>query len=118
MELRTLYRYTALVLGLTLGVFLSLFAFDSFPKHGTWNEIEGFLIEMSPALIVILTSIIGFRKPKNGLVIFLVITIAFTFYFHTYRHLQNFMVISFPPLVISLFLFASSREPEKNSTGI
>jgi hypothetical protein len=116
MEIKSFLRYSALVLGLILGVILSLFSLDSFPQHGTWKEIEGFLIGLAPSLVVILTSVFAFIRPKYGFIVFLIITIAFTFFFHTYRSIQNFMIISFTPLVITLFLFAASRESKRNST--
>jgi hypothetical protein len=115
MEVKSFLRYAALILGLILGLFLSLFSIDSFPRHASWKETEGFLIEMAPSIIVIITSIFAFKRPKYGFIVFLIITISFTLFFHTYRQMQNFMVISFTPLVITLFLFAASRVSENDS---
>jgi len=111
--MKTLFRYSAFVLGLIVGIFLFLLSLDAFPVQGTWRAIGGFLIESSPAMIVILVSFLGFYKPKYGFYAFLIITIAFTICFQTYTDIQNFMVISFPPFIITMLLYLSSLKKKE-----
>jgi hypothetical protein len=111
--MKALFRYSAFILGLIYEVFLLLMSADSFPVTGTWREIEGFLIHLVPGFIGIFATILGFYKPKYGFYTFLILTVAFTFYFHTYRNIQEFLVVSFPPLVITMLLFLSSQKHRK-----
>jgi hypothetical protein len=111
--MKSLYRYSAFVLGLIYGLFLLSMALDSFPVHGTWREIEGFIIHSVPAILIILASFLGFYRPKYGFLTFLILTVSFTFYFHTYKNIQEFLVVSFPALVITMLLFVSSEKSKK-----
>lgn len=112
-SMKALYRYSAFVLGLIVGLFLLILSLDAFPVTATWKEIEGFIIHSAPALLVILASFLGFYKPKYGFYAFLIITVAFTFYFRTYINIQDFMVISFPPFIIAMLLYLSSWKKKK-----
>jgi hypothetical protein len=109
-SMKSLFRYSAFVLGIIYEIFLLLMAMDSFPVNGTWSEIEGYLIHSLPGLIGIIASVLGFYKPKYGFYTFLFLTVAFTFYFHTYGNIQEFLVVSFPPLIITMLLFVSSQK--------
>jgi hypothetical protein len=106
--MKLLFRYSALVMGIVLGLFFILMALDSFETGISWYNFAGFFIQSIPAIVIILSSWLGYYKPKYGFFLFLILTIGFTFYFRTYRDIQNFLVVSFPPLIITLFLFLSS----------
>lgn len=112
--MRSLFRYSGLVLGIVYGLFLWMMALDSFQSGITWKEIGGFFIHSIPAAIIFFSAWIGYNKPKYGFFIFLIITVAFTFYFHTYRNIQDFLIISLPPLIITMLLFVSSGKRIKN----
>jgi hypothetical protein len=111
--MKSLYRYSALVFGLIYGLFLVMMALDTFETGISWYNIAGFFVQSLPAIVIILSSVLGYYKPKYGFFIFLILTVAFTLYFRTYRDIQNFLVISFPPLVITMFLFLSSQKHKK-----
>jgi hypothetical protein len=111
--MKILYRYSALVLGMICGLFFLLMALDTFESGISWYNIAGFFIQSIPGIVIILSSWLGYYKPRYGFLIFLVLTIAFTIYFRTYRDIQNFLVISFPPLLITMFLFLSSQKHKK-----
>ena len=108
--MKSLYRYSALVLGLIYGVFLLMMASDVFTGQTTLREILGFLIHALPAIVIILASFIAFYRPGYGFIIFLILTVAFTFFFHTYRNIQEFMVVSFPTLIITMLLYFNLRK--------
>ncbi|HUX57185.1 MAG TPA: hypothetical protein VMV77_09430 [Bacteroidales bacterium] len=107
MGINRIYRYAALVLGLLYGTFLFFMALDSIPFEWKSKEVEGFLIHASPGIIIIIGAIAGFKRPVTGFIIFLIITIISTWFFHTYRDISNFMVISFPALLVALLFMVS-----------
>ena len=111
--MKLLYRYSALVLGLIYGMFLLVMALDSFQSGKSWEAIGGFIIHCLPSAVIVIATILGYFRPKYGFYIFLVISAAFTFYFHTYRNTQDFLAVSFPPLAITMLLFASSQNYRK-----
>ena len=107
MKINRIYRYAALVLGSIYGAFLFIMALDSIPFQWKSREIEGFLIHASPGIIVLLGTIFGFKKPVYGVIIFLIVTIVSTLFFHTYRNISNFIIISFPALVVAMLFIVS-----------
>lgn len=112
MKINAIYRYAALILGLIYGAFFFLMALDSFPVQWKSREIEGFLIHASPSIIVMFCAILGFKKPIFGVIIFLIISIASILFFHTYRNVSHFMIVSFPALVLALLFLVSIQNKE------
>jgi hypothetical protein len=112
MKINRIYRYAAMVLGAIYGASLLIMALDSILFQWKSREIEGFLIHASPGIIVLLGTFIGFKKPLFGVVIFILVTIATTLFFHTYRNISNFIIISFPAFVVAM-LFIVSIEGKK-----
>jgi energy-coupling factor transporter transmembrane protein EcfT len=98
-------------------LFLMLMASDTFETGISRYNIAGFFVQTIPAVVIAATSILGFFRPRSGFYVFLIISAAFTIFFHTYRSGINFMVISFPPLLISLLLFVSSMK-NRSKQGI
>jgi hypothetical protein len=113
MKIYGIYRYAALVLGLIYGAFFFLMALDS-PMVWRAKEIGGLLIHASPAIVILLGSVLGFKKPLFGVILFVLITILTTLFFHTYRNISNFMVISFPALLVALLFLVCIQPDRKN----
>jgi hypothetical protein len=111
--MKSLFRYSALFLGSILGIFLLLMAADIFPSGWHLNEIGAFLLHLTPGLTVIIAAVIGFYKPRYGLLLFVILTFVYTFYFNTYRNIQEFMLISFPLIMIDMLLFMCSLKQKK-----
>jgi hypothetical protein len=112
--MRKILKYAALVLGLIMGFFLFLMSLDSFPNVMEMRAIGGFMIHLTPSLVMFVSSVIAFRHPGAGAIIFLALTAAFTVYFRTYMDIQNFTVISLPLLIITLLLFTSLQKKGKH----
>lgn len=108
MKPNTLLRYLALALGLLYATLMIMLAMDSYPANGSLKEMEGFLIHISPGLIIAIASIYGSFRPKYGRLIFLVISIVYTLYYNTYKDFGTFMGISFPLVVITIILLLAS----------
>lgn len=101
-------RYIALGLGLLYTILMLLMAMDSLPVNGSWTEIQGFLIHISPGLIVLISTVYGSLRPKYGRYLFTVIVFVFTWYYGTYKDISLFMSVSFPLVVITIILFLAS----------
>jgi hypothetical protein len=112
--MRTIFRYAALVLGLTLSLFFFLMSLDSFPHLLEKRAVLGFIIHMIPFLVTAISSIFAFRYPKPGFIIFLALSATFTIYFHTYQNIQNFTVITIPLLVVALLILSSFKKKGSN----
>jgi hypothetical protein len=108
MKPNNLLRYLALALGLLYATLMILLAMDSFPSHGTMKEFLGFLINISPGLIIAIASVYGYFRPKYGRILFLVISIVYTLYYNTYKNVGTFMGLSFPLIVITIILLLAS----------
>jgi hypothetical protein len=89
-------------------MFLFMMSLDVFTGQITWYQVEGFMIQIIPAVVVSIATLLGFFKPKYGFMAFLVLTITFTFYFHSYRNIQTLLIVTVPSLVITVLLFVSS----------
>lgn len=111
--MKKIFRYSALVLGLILGLFFLLMALDSVPHSADLKGIIGFITQIAPGLFVIVSSLIAFREPRAGFFIFLAMTILCTIIFSTYNDIQRFMIVSFPLLLITLMLYFFYQKPEK-----
>lgn len=110
MNLNSIYRFAGLVMGLIYGAFFLLMALDSIPFEWKSKEIEGFLIHSVPGFIVLAGAITGFKRPKAGIIIFVIIAVVSTLFFHTYREISNFIVISFPALIVAMLFFVALPE--------
>jgi len=111
--MKKIFRYSALVLGLILGLFFLLMALDSVPHSTDLRGILGFVTQITPGLFVIVSSLIAFRAPRAGFFVFLALTVLCTIFFSTYNDIQRFMIVSFPLLMITLMLYSYYQKPEK-----
>ena len=101
------------VLAIVFILFISLFALDSFPGKAPFvKELLGFLIHLIPSYVLIIILMISWKKPVIGGVIFILLSIVFTVFFHTYKLLPHFLIISFPLIMIgALFIIFSKLKP-------
>lgn len=106
------------ILSVLLIAFFSLFAFDVFDNNTSFSEKSiPFLIHLIPALVLIITLIFSWKLPAISGWIFIIIGIAFMFYFNTYKFFVSFLIISLSPIIIGLLFLISSIMQKRNSTG-
>lgn len=99
-----------IIAGRTLSIlmagFMSLFSLDCFDgKSDFWYQLSGFLLSNIPSLILILLFILSFKKVFLSSIMFFITFISLTIFFKTYNRIDIFLLISFPVLVISIFVF-------------
>ncbi len=88
-----LFYWLARLGGLAIAVFLALFATTSPFKF----------LQLIPSMFVIAVLIISWANDVAGFVGFLVLGIVATMFFSTYKELSNFLLISLPLFMVSLF---------------
>lgn len=94
-------------------LFLSIFALDVFGEgYGFPEVIIALFMHLIPVFVLLIITIIAWKKPHIGGIIFIIIAIVFTILFNTYRDFIGFILISVPPLVIGL-LFLGDKYLKK-----
>jgi hypothetical protein len=71
------------------------------------NEGVGIIIELLPAVLLIIILILTWKKPVSGGIIFLILGVLFTLFFHTTRTVLTFFLVSLPPILIGILLLLS-----------
>jgi len=93
------------ILAIAFALFLSLFATDAFGEDiPVLQALMGFLIHLAPVYVLVIVTVIGWRWPVVGGVLFVVAGLMMTFWFNTYRSAITFLLISLPVFVIGLLM--------------
>jgi len=91
------------VLAMIFIVFLSLFALDVFSGNAPFiKKLAGFFVHLIPSFILVLTLLISWKRPLVGGSIFILLSIAFTFFFRTYRSVPTFLQVTFPVALVGI----------------
>lgn len=93
-------------------VFLGLFSLDVFsPGHGFWGTILALLIHLIPSFLLIACLVVAWKRETIGGVLFLIMGVVFTLFFHTYRRPDIFLIISLPLILIgALFVISGAKK--------
>ena len=104
-------RWTPRVLAICYIVFLSMFALDVFsePSASLAATVTGLSLHLLPSLILLVLTIIAWKKAAIGGALFMILALAFTLFFHTYESLPSLLTISVPPLLIGLLFVADAH---------
>lgn len=77
-----------------------------------WNQLLGLLIHNIPALLLLLTLILTWKKPLIAGIFFIALAVALSLFWGTYEELTTFMVFTVPMLVTGiLFIVAKYLKP-------
>lgn len=110
-------RYIWLPRGLTIifALFLSLFAWDAFSgQESLLQNLIGFFYHLIPSLVVLGLLAVYWKEPFYGGIVFIVLSLLFTLFFHTYRAWSSFLLISLPLLVIGVLFILTHGSVKKN----
>lgn len=103
------FKWIPRILGILYICFISLFALDAFSGEVRFLEkIVGFIIHLIPSLVLILVLLIAWKNERMGGFLFVVLSLAFTLFFNTYRNWIAFLFISSPVLVIGILFVISA----------
>lgn len=94
------------VLGVLYALFLSMFAFDSWEGVSSfWEGLLGFFIHLMPVYVVAFALVAGWRWPRLGGVLFLLLAVGFTVAFN-WREVVTLALLGAPLVLIgALFLW-------------
>jgi hypothetical protein len=108
------------VLAMIFIVFLSLLALDAFSGDAPIiKKLAGFFVHLIPSFILTLTLLISWKRPLIGGSIFILLSIAFAFFFRTYRSVPAFLGITFPVALVGiLFIIFDLAAKKKRKSGI
>lgn len=104
--------WTPRILAILYIGFISIFAFDVFDQGYTLLETTiALFMHLLPSFILIGVTVLAWKKPKIGGIVFLGFSVIFTLFFRTYRELISFLLVSVPLFVIgSLFLWQNWKK--------
>jgi len=103
------------VLAMIFIVFLSLFALDTFSGDAPLvKKLAGFFVHLIPSFILVLTWLISWKKPLMGGSIFILLSIAFAFFFRTYRSVPTFLLITFPVALVGILFIIFDPAAKKS----
>jgi len=100
--------YIPRVLAILFIIFISLFSLDVFEMEaGFWQKIGGFLIHLIPSYILIIATIIAWKKEFIGGVLFIIFSVALAIW--TRVELASLLVI-LPPFIIGILFLVAGRK--------
>jgi len=98
------------IIALLFLAFLVLFSSDVFGMEGTFIEkMGGFLVHNIPSIIFALLLVFAWKEEEKGGYLFIVLGVAFTFFFKTYQRMDTFLLISFPMILIGILFILDKK---------
>jgi hypothetical protein len=98
------------VLAILLALLLAMFAMDVFLEGGGYLQtMQGFVIHLIPAACVLVILVIGWRRDGLASVGFLILGLSYFIVVRGWRNLPGSLVLTLPPLGISLAFWARMR---------
>jgi len=98
-----LARWSGRTLGILFAIFLGLFASDS-------QGVIGFLIHLIPSFLIIASVALAWKWPALGAAAFMIMAVAATAFFHTYRDGATLLLITGPYALVGALFFLQSRQ--------
>lgn len=104
------------VLAIVFALFISVFALDSFEGHASFLEKLGhLLVHLIPTALVVGAMIVAWRYRIIGGLVFIMLGMAFTIHFGTWKETELFLMFSVPLFVAGL-CFIFSRYSQLSTT--
>ena len=102
------------VLAMIFIVFLSLFALDAFSGDAPFiKKLGGFIVQLIPSFILVFTWLISWKRPLMGGSIFILLSIAFSLFFRTYRSVPTLLGITFPVALVGILFITFNLAAKK-----
>jgi hypothetical protein len=106
-------------------LYLIIFAYDVFGGPQRFlDKIESFLLHIIPTIVLLLILWLAWKKPMWCGFLLILVCFIFTVFYHSYKTLMNFVIISGAPFLIGiLFIIVHYMHPKKKddpntSTGV
>jgi hypothetical protein len=92
-------------------LFVGIFAFDVFGEGlSPLGTAIALFMHLIPCFILITITVISWKNRLIGGMLYILLSIAFTLGFSTYREIISFLIISAPPLIIGVLLLPYSKK--------
>lgn len=102
------------ILAILFIFFLAIFALDVFiPGKTIVYYLVALFIHLIPNFLLAGVLILSWRYEKIGGILFILIALFFTLTFRTYEFFENFLLLSFPALLIGILFIAHNRLAER-----
>ena len=101
-----LFQWLSRLSGLAIAIFFALFA--TAPPFG--------VMQLIPSLFVVFVLIISLENNLIGFIGFFILGIVATIFFSTYKEILNFLLISMPLFIVSIFYLLGFFE-KRNKTS-
>lgn len=109
-NIKTLLYWVPRVLALIFICFLALFALDVFvPGKSIFDYFIGLSIHLIPNIILALILIVAWKHEYLGGILFVLLALFTIVFLKTYEVPVNFLILSFPILLIGIFFLVQSR---------
>jgi hypothetical protein len=96
---------------------LSCFAIDVFQAgHAIVPVAIEFIIHVSPSLLLFFLLAITWKRPTMAAIVFLGAAVLFTLFFHTYRSVMQFGLLTAPLLFPAMLFYLASRKPRPEAS--
>jgi hypothetical protein len=107
------------IMMLVFALFLVVFSFDVFGGNQIFlYKLEGFLIHTIPTIVLLMILWLTWKRPMWGGLLFILVSLLFTLFFHTYRQWTSFLIITGGPLLIGiLFILVHYMKVKENISG-
>jgi hypothetical protein len=95
-------------------LFLVMFSLDIFNGPLLFiDKIEGFLLQNIPTISLLLILWLSWKLPMWCGFLLILVSFIFTFFFHTYRDIISFLLISCAPFLVgSMFIIVRYMRPK------
>lgn len=93
------------ILAILFVAFLCLFSFDSFNEFNGWKSVLAVIIHLTIPAIVLLATILAWKRNLVGAISFFVLAIYYVFMVGLYRHWSWYVSISGPALLTAFLFF-------------
>lgn len=98
------------ILAVALAFFLAMFAMDVYLEGKDFLQTsEAFIVHLIPAFCVIALLVIGWRRDGLASIGFLLLALAFFVALSGWKNVGNSLMLTLPPLGISLAFYARLR---------
>ena len=101
-SLKKLIHWLPRILSILFSILLSLFALDVFNEYQGVRVILPLLIHLLPSFVLILITIIAWKKELFGAAAFIMMAISYILMVGFYRHWSWYLSISVPALLIGI----------------
>jgi hypothetical protein len=98
------------ILAICFIIFMSVFALDVFGEYKFPQVLLALLMHLIPALVLIGITVLAWKKPFIGGIVFLVLAGIFTIFFKLYKDPISFLIIGIPTIITGILFILNRKQ--------